>query len=180
MSDLGALLTEIQEARSRILQAVEGVSEEQARYKRSPEEWSIQEVLEHLTLAEESILKLVSGTINRLKAGKSLYSGEHTNKGLTIKEIVAKGPAKAKAPEPVQPTAAIPWNELRERYRAIDRQLPEQFRLFEEVDLRSLLYPHAFLGVMDMHQWLELIYAHAQNHLKQIEAIQQSPGYPPA
>lgn len=177
MDELQELADGIQEARNTVLHCITRVNEQQALFKNSPEEWSILEVVEHLTLAEEGILKLVAGTIARLKTGKSLYSGEHVHKGVPLRTILSQRTGKAKAPEPVQPSAKIPWPELLERYRAIDQRIPENFRLFQEVDLRSLLYPHAFLGVLDMYQWLELMREHALRHQKQIKAIQQSPGY---
>lgn len=177
MSDLQELAISIQEARGQILHCVANLTAAQATFKKRPGEWSILEVIEHLTLAEEGILKLVTGTIDRLKHGKSLYQGEHIHKGLPLAAILEKFSGKTKAPEQVQPSATISWSELLKRYQAIDQRIPEHFQVFQEVDLRSLLYPHAFLGVLDMYQWLELMREHALRHLKQIKAIQQSPKY---
>ena len=50
-------------SRTAVLEAVEGVTEEQARWKPVPERWSILEYIEHLAVSDEALVALVKRTL---------------------------------------------------------------------------------------------------------------------
>ena len=50
-------------SRSAVLNAVEGVTEEQARWKPMPERWSILEYIEHLAVSDDGLVALVKKSL---------------------------------------------------------------------------------------------------------------------
>ena len=177
---LEALQQEIREARATFLEAVRGITPAQAAFKPDPDRWCIRDIAEHITLAEESMRKLVRGSIERTRAGRPLYQGVHPDKGLTIQEVMAQRfPKKGVAPEVVQPKTNDPLPMLIERYERLGRTLDDDFKLFAEVDLETLLFPHPFGALLDMSQWLQLMPVHARQHARQALEVKAAPGYPP-
>jgi len=177
---LEGLQQEIREARATFLEAVRGITPEQATFTPDPDRWCIRDIAEHITLAEESMRKLVRGSIERMRAGRPLYQGVHADKGLTIQEVMAKSfPKKGVAPEVVQPKTNDPLPVLIERYERLGHTLNADFQLFAEVDLETLLFPHPFGALLDMNQWLQLMPVHARQHARQALEVKAAPGYPP-
>ncbi len=177
--DLCTLKQEIQEARASFMDALHEITPQQAAFKPDPTRWSIRDIAEHITLAEESMRRLVRGSVERMRMGKPLYQGAHEDKGLTIREVMAKRfPQKGVAPEMVQPKTNDSLPILIGRYEALGRTLDDDFMLFAEVDLEGLIYPHPVGITLDMYQWLQLVAAHAHQHARQVLEIKASPGYP--
>jgi hypothetical protein len=52
-------------SRTAVLQAVDGVTEEQARWKPGPERWSILEYVEHLAVSDDALVGLVKRSLER-------------------------------------------------------------------------------------------------------------------
>jgi hypothetical protein len=56
------------------------------------------------------------------------------------------------------------------------RESLQSFRpRIEQIEGTQLRYPHPFFGSLDLYQWVALIGAHEERHLKQIESLLDSP-----
>jgi len=122
--DLGALNQEIRETRAALMEALHGVTPEQETFKPDSTRWSIRDIADHITIAEESMRRLVRGSIERMRAGKLLYQGAHEHRGLTIQEVMARGfPHKGMAPEMVQPKTNDALSILIDRFAALGHTL---------------------------------------------------------
>jgi hypothetical protein len=75
--------------RTRLIQLVAGLSGVQSSYKPTPQTWSVNENLEHLVLAEMSGVSKIWSAAEGVRKGIPVWRGEHTNRGLSIEEIVA-------------------------------------------------------------------------------------------
>src|SRR5215469_13896066 len=84
------LISDVASARLQVLQSVRRLSEHQAAFKPKQDCWSINEILEHLVLAELSGVSKVWAAAEGVKALHPVWSGEHTNAGLNIEEIVQR------------------------------------------------------------------------------------------
>jgi hypothetical protein len=69
---------------------VEGLNAAQCSYKPAPDDWSILENLEHLVLAEVSGVTKIWKAAESFSSDSQAFSGEHTNRGLSIEEVVAR------------------------------------------------------------------------------------------
>ncbi len=61
--DYAAIAEHLTASREKLRKALEGLSEEQMRFKSAPERWSIAQVTEHLTLAENFLFGIVTEQI---------------------------------------------------------------------------------------------------------------------
>src|SRR5260370_17960327 len=53
----------LERSRTKLLKAVEGVTEDQARWKPGPERWSILEYVEHLAVSDDGLVALVKKSL---------------------------------------------------------------------------------------------------------------------
>ncbi len=90
MSELAALLDDVEAARARVLDAVTGLSKAEATWRPGPNEWSIAETLEHLVLAEQSGVKKIYRALELPAAAPSPAMDANPNSGLGIEEVVAR------------------------------------------------------------------------------------------
>ena len=85
------------------LAAIEGVSEEQWKFKAAPDRWSIAETAEHIAVTEDMIWKLVSEKIMKSPATPEKRA-EVKGKEETILKVIPDRSRKAQAPEQLKPT----------------------------------------------------------------------------
>ena len=172
------LIAEAQAARDRVLSLAGGLRPSQAAFKSAPDRWSIQEVVEHLVLAEEYGVSAVWRAAEGMRAGQPIWTGEHTNRGLAIEEIVARTwRPREVAPDWVIPRSAGPIGYWLARYRACGQVLVGLGPVLEGLDLEAVIFPHPLSGPLDASQRLAFLRFHADRHLQQIAAIKASEEY---
>jgi hypothetical protein len=157
--------------------AIEGVSEEQWKWKPAPERWSVGETAEHIVLAEA----LLFDGVRKAVASPANPEWEAKTKGKTefIVQVMAPRLGKAQAPEPIVPRSGLTLAEVRERF---DRQRAEidKFAAETEVALKEHTAEHPFpiFGTLNAYQWLIYVPLHTERHDKQIAEVKATAGYP--
>jgi uncharacterized protein (TIGR03083 family) len=154
--DLPAMLGLIEESRARLLAALDGVNEEQAAFRPGPDQWSIADVLRHVTAAEESVARVVG----------SLASGEAPE---------GRRDTGSQTAEEGQPLAA-----LVERLRGARASLLEAVRGWPASPDLEARFEHPFFGLLNCKEWLAFQRVHDADHIGQIEQIKGAGGYPGA
>jgi hypothetical protein len=177
MSELRSTAERIREvgfARERLLALISGLTQEQATWKASPEEWSVLENLEHVTLAEITGIAKIWQAAEGVRSGKPVFSGDHTNRGLSIEEVVAR----TWKPREVAPPIATPHIGGTLAYwvsysRACQRVLEDLGAVTEGVNLEDAVYPHFLSGPLDAGQRIDFLRFHLERHQRQIERTLQ-------
>jgi hypothetical protein len=100
------LWDELERARTELLREAEGLSQRQADWKPSERDWSVGEIVDHLTLAEVNTGKLTTKLLKELPGNAAVFPSELTE--------FAPVP-----PGPPGPAEARPWSGLP---RQIDRR----------------------------------------------------------
>lgn len=132
---------------------LEGISEEQARFKPG-NEWSVKEVLDHLIYATAHV---VIEPVRDLAAGR--------------------------APRPFTRDSSSDrkMQPIRELRQEMTRLLEEAVVLVEAL-LQRILPPgtweHPSLGPLNLNELIALHRLHVMDHVQQIEKIKADPGYP--
>lgn len=165
------------ETQKDFLAAVDGLSEEQWKFKAAPERWSIAETAEHIALAEETIWQLVSEKVMKSPATPERRD-EVKGKDEKILQIIPDRSRKAEAPERLQPTGR--WQSQAELTKAFQSTRNAEIAYLRETkqDLRSHFEEHPFLKTMDAYQWLLFNGAHTKRHTAQILEIKADPNFP--
>jgi hypothetical protein len=161
----------IDRTRARLIAAVEGLSEEQQGYRRAPDRWSVAELVEHLSIVEGNIVRLLNKLLGKAEESGAAAKAADSFDPVSIEEFVERTrDLKLEAPESIRPTGASLSDSLArlsESRAALHALRPR----VERADGRSLRFPHPAWGPLDLYQWLLFVGAHEDRHLAQIEAL---------
>lgn len=188
-SGVPELIAGVVTARRRLAIATDRLTVEQGAFRAEPDDWSIRAVIEHLVLASHSGINMVWQAVEGLERGQPTWTGEHSNRGLSIEDIVERtwpvvdrGPltvrTSLKAPALADPKDHGPLDFWLVSLEAL--QLPME-RLGDRligVDLEAVIFPHFMCGPMDARQRFEFLSWHMLHHLQQIEEIKADDRWP--
>ena len=166
-----SLVAQLRASRDTLLDAVAGVSDTQAKFKPAPDVWSIEDVVEHVAVAEHGMFRLITAHYEPLEV-----AAERTREEM-FAEQGRDRTNKLQAPERARPKG---------RYGSLSNAL-EQFRQNRERtisyiaecqdDLRMRATEH-LLGRISCQECLAILIAHPTRHAGQIREIKQKAGYP--
>lgn len=171
VAERSSLLEQLRAGLQTVLQSVSHLSDSQAKFKPAPDQWSIEDIIEHLAVTEHGMYRLITAHYEPLaepadRGREEMFANLGRNRS-----------KKMEAPERVRP---------RGRYDSLASAL-DQFRENRERtiayiatcedDLRTRATQH-LLGRMSCQECLMVLIAHPIRHAEQIREIQQAPGYP--
>src|SRR5438552_15251584 len=134
-----------------LLDAVQGVSEEQARWKPAPDRWSIAEYVEHLAVSDDALIALIERSLQTTAQPET--EDQRRQREKKIRETsIERGVNQA--PDNLKPNGRFGSlsGAIAAFLAARERSL-EYARTTQE-DLRSHFTPHPVLGPLDGYQWL--------------------------
>lgn len=164
-------------ARADVELYVNGLSEPARQARATPDRWSVMETLEHLSLVEDSIGRVVSHLAKQANADGALQDDD-VSSVLTCLDTFGLNTANAKlvAPERVRPAGVKSVQESLQNLRISRERLLAAIQAANGLDLTRVSAPHPLLGPMNGYQWLVLIATHEYRHLKQMkEAVSGCP-----
>ncbi|HZT60847.1 MAG TPA: DinB family protein [Pyrinomonadaceae bacterium] len=175
-NSVAEIYDDIDAKRASLLRAVEGLSDEQQSFRTSPDRWSAAEIVEHLSMVEASVARLLASLLGKAEAAGSAREGGAAFAPVSVAEFVERSRGqKYNAPERARPTGA-PLAEsvarLRETRAAVHNLRPR----FDGVDGTAVRFPHPAFGPLDLYQWLAFIGLHDARHLAQINALKEAMG----
>jgi|SRR5579872_2050835 len=164
-------------SRQTLLDAVEGVTEQQARWKPGPDRWSILEYVEHLAVSDDALVELVQRSLE--SPARPETDDERRAREQKIRDTPVPRGAN-RAPDALKPSARfaslaeaiVKFREARERTLGFARST--------QADLRSHFTSHAVLGLLDGYQWLVGNARHAESHAGHIREIRSLADFPTA
>lgn len=167
----------LEESHKEFLAAIDGVTEEQWKWRPAPNRWSVGETAEHIVLAEGMLF----GTVQKAVASPVNGEWETKTKGKTefIERVMAPRLGKAQAPEALVPQGGMTLAQAKERF---EKQRAEimKFATTSDVALKEHTVDHPFpvFGTLNAYQWLIYIPLHTMRHDKQIAEVKATAGYP--
>lgn len=166
----------LEKSQAQLLQAVDGLSAAQWKWKPSRDRWSVGEVAEHLVLAESMIFDKIQGSLKG--APNPDWETKTAGKTALLERVLPTRMGKATAPEDIVPSGKMTREEFRRRFED-ERAKTIQFARTTEAPLKEYTSenPVAF-GTLNAYQWLLYIPWHTQRHIKQIEEVKSTPGFP--
>jgi hypothetical protein len=169
-----ALWNDLQSVRSELLKEAEGLSQAQADWRPADQEWSVGEILHHLTLAEVGTGKLTSKLLK--EAAQPLPPFPQDLKAFA--PVPPPPPGPAQAPEVVYPERGHSLDGLLADLKAIRERSRQSIERLAVVDPRGLRWRHFTLGEMDLAQFWLLHVRHERDHLEQLRAVKAAQGFP--
>ena len=167
----------LDESRQEFHAAIDGVSEEQWKWKPAPERWSVGETAEHIVLAEA----LLFDNVKKAIASPANPAWEEQTKGKTefIVQVMAPRLGKAQAPEPIVPRNGLTLAQVQEKF---DQQRAEIVKFASDTNIalkeHTEVHPFPIFGTLNAYQWLIYVPLHTERHDKQIAEVKATAGYP--
>lgn len=170
-----AIWNTLEAVRGEVLEEVDGLSQAQSEWRPSETNWSVGEIVHHLTLAEVATGKLTSKLTKDTGSGLPPFPA-----GLIRFAPLPPWPGDVapEAPPVVRPEQAQPINRLLADMRAARERSRQSVERLGTIDPRPLRFPHFALGDLDLAQWWLLQAQHDANHLEQLRRVKASPGFP--
>ncbi len=165
----------LEESHKEFLAAIDGVTEQQWKWKPAPERWSVGETAEHVVLAEAAIF----GNVKKALAQPVNPKWEEETKGKTERLVAVLAPrlGKAQAPEPIVPKGQMTLREVREKFETQRAEIVK-FATSSDEPLKEHTVNNPFFGPLNGYQWLIYAPLHTMRHDKQIAEVKSTPGYP--
>lgn len=152
-----------EKVRNRILEAVEGFSDEQLNHKPAQGKWSAMQVLDHLQMMENVIAKNISKELERETSHKAVKKPIQ----LTVSRAI-----KVKAPSYTKPKEDfIKLETMKDELAASRQLLNDIYDNATEASLRSKSLPHPVFGKVPLMQWFPFVGLHEKRHFKQLENV---------
>lgn len=127
--------------------------------------WSIKQVLEHLYLMEENVIRIIK---------YAMKSENFEEVGTFQVHLVADRKHKRNAPENLIPSSEFQTlSEMSHKLYTSRSTLEEVVQELSEDDLNKKTFAHPRFGVLSMKQWIDIVGFHEQRHLEQIVEIKE-------
>jgi DinB family protein len=175
--DKAKALKYLESTKKQILDATKGLSDAQWNFKSGSDRWSVAQVMEHIAIAED----FIRGNIvdNVMKAPPPDMTGRDVAKiDAGVLAMVPDRSHKINAPEPMVPKNQFgsPAGSIQ---HFIDSRAKTEALLENTPDLRLHATDSPTGGVkLDAYEWVLLVGAHSERHLKQILEVKADPNYP--
>ena len=160
----------VEEKRKELLQSFAGVPADRLGRTPSAGGWSVAEILEHLTMVESGIARLITKRAGRAREA-GLGEEKSTESVLaSFDEHRAKlDNAVMQAPETVRPRDNADIDEALAGLNRSRDALRAAALAANGLSLGEIKHTHPLLGELDLYQWLIFIGQHELRHKKQIE-----------
>ena len=169
---------ELESVRAEVLEEAEGLSQRRADWRPSDKDWSVGEIVHHLTIAEIATGKLTTKLTREAEAAGAPAGFPADLAAFKPLPAMPLGPAEA--PPVVWPEHGKPIGELLATMRATRERSRQSIEKLAAIDPRPLTFKHVRLGELDLSQWWQLQAQHDGIHLAQIRDVKRAPGFPSA
>jgi hypothetical protein len=167
---LRQIIDEIERTRSQLLAMVSGSTQSELDSRPLPDQWSIGEILHHLSIIENQVTHVAAKQIGRAeKSGLAPDPSDESILQSLDQFAIETAPQKIASPQFAVPTKSIKKEDLLEELKKSRIALMEQLRKAHSYDLSRLQFPHPVLGRLDMYQWILYVGKHEQRHIHQME-----------
>jgi hypothetical protein len=171
---LEALWRDLQAVRAQVLAEAESLTPAQAEWRAGPGEWSVGEIIHHLTLAEVNTGKLTSKLLREAGPDAKPFPTDLAQ----VAPLPPAPPGPREAPPVVQPQAGQSLATLLADMKAARERTRQSLERLATVDPRPLRFRHFAFGDLDLGQWWLLQARHDADHLEQLRRVKATPGFP--
>jgi hypothetical protein len=170
-AERAVLVEKLRASQDALVAGLAGISEFQAKFKPNPDSWSIEDIVEHLGLAEHGLYRLMTAY------SEPLDSAWDSRREEPFEKLGTDRRRKVSAPERVRPTGRYDSlaNALSQFLANRDRNILYIERCQEDLRMRTTKHP---LGPITCRECVALMIGHPLQHLEQIKEIQTQPQYP--
>ena len=153
-----------------------GLTESQLSTLPDDEKWTISQIVEHVSMVENGIMRICAKLLEKAKAEGQLSDGKVKFSDAFGARSAEIATMKLEAPEFVHPKNERSVVDSLASMDETMNGLVELRPLFEEFDGDTHKFPHPFFGDLSAVEWLALCGGHKARHLKQINNLAEKIG----
>ena len=158
-------------AREKLKNLVAKISPEDASHLADNEKWSIQQIVEHISIVDESSIRICTKLLKKAEEAGQTSDGSAVITDGFIQKGVEIATIKLEAPDVVRPSGEQTIEQSLAKLEENTARLDEMRPLFESIGGTDLKFPHPFFGDLSAQEWLALKGGHERRHIKQIERL---------
>ena len=159
------VLQRLDSVHQQLIAAVAPLDPELYALRPSAGEWSVAEVVHHLCLVEDRVIKELEGAMTRPPRRVGLF------RRLIPTSIVSVRLIRVKAPKAMNPLDAPAKDRAIEIFARTRNNLKALCATHGRDRLRNLIFKHPFLGEIDGVATVSFLGYHEQRHYKQIREV---------
>ena len=150
------ILAANEQAQERFIAAVSNLTEAQANFRSDENQWTIAEIVEHISIVNDGFLRL---THKLLKEAESAPKPTKTDLNLGHTSLDENGQQREpfQAPERVRPKGGVSVEDSLAKMRVALAGFADIQPRLEAVDLSEQVFPHPALGPFNAYQWMVLL-----------------------
>ncbi len=166
MGTLEPILEKLEGAQAAFFRAADAIHTTQWNEKPRAEQWSAGELVAHLVMVERAVV----GGADRIsqKAPKHIPYVKRLHFPLWL---VQSRIIRRKTPIPLDAGLIADKEEMMAELRAVRERTLAFLEETKDRDLSVYRWPHAFLGMLNLYEWFEMVAAHEKRHTKQMKEI---------
>lgn len=176
--DREALIGQLAESKRELVIATEGLNQQQSAWKPDSATWSVIEVMEHLARMEDFLFGILEEALEKSKPipdDVKLPDPSEMDHGILLQ--MPDRSVKTKSPEQGLPKEA--YQNRDEAFLAFSRKREKTMEFVRTTKLDPRRYRiNSPFGPIDGHQWLLMLSAHTQRHVKQIDELKRHELFP--
>lgn len=174
LGTLARRMDRLERNRTALLASVAPLSPQQLGYRPAAERWHMLDIVEHLIIIEELVLRALGTRPGPLPAVARLQGALR----LTALRVYLRAGGRIQAPSrAIFPRGSVTLPELRERWDRARAGYHSALEAFDRTDLVRPMMKHPIIGKLTPAQTLAFLDAHLSHHRRQIERLQRT--FPP-
>jgi len=166
-----------EQAQARFIAAISNLTEEQANFRPDQNQWTIAEIVEHVSIVNDGFLRLTHKLLKEAESAARPAKAD-LNLGHTSLDENGRQRGPFQAPERVRPKGGVSVEDSLAKLRVTLAGFSEIQSRLEGVDLSEQTFPHPALGPLNAYQWMVLLSEHEDRHRGQIERLKAADGFP--
>jgi uncharacterized damage-inducible protein DinB len=169
---IAAVFTQLEEARIKLRKAVDSVPANMRGRRPGDDRWSVNEILEHLSLVEQRFAGLIAMRITEAQqAGLGPERDTRDPFPPALRQMLDDRANRRSAPEAVHPKGGLDhtaaWVAV-ERSRTL---MHDTVAAADGLALSQVIHKHPVFGTLNVYQLVELVANHEVRHSRQITGI---------
>jgi hypothetical protein len=134
--------------------------------------WSVNEVLEHLSIVETRFAKAIGEAVAAARAaGLGPENRERTPLSAQTATMLVDRTVPRIAPEPARPTGALDAEDAWAAVECSRETVRNALTCADGLALSEVTYSHPFFGSLTAYQWVEFLAGHRLRHAEQIREV---------
>jgi len=166
---LKTIVENLDRAQRELLRASDAVSANQWKTRPGEGRWSAGELVGHLITIERAILRNADRMLQKPPKSVPFYKRFHVPMAVVESRLIRR-----KTPIPLDSQIVREREEMLAELREVRERTLAFIGETWERDLSKYLMPHAFLGMLNAYEWLQMIASHEVRHTKQMKEIADS------